>query len=556
MPRVLLVEPDPARRDLVAMAIRRARHEVRSTPDAHAAAELARECRPEIVVATVDACARGLAELAAGLHGVPGGRSPALIAILPAGTHSVAAIRAALHAGAIDALPCPDAPEEIVAAIDAVRPRADDPAPHRKPDELPGGRVMDALARVAGAALLVRAELADSAALAAADGGEAMAALDRRWQERIAALVPEQAIWWSDGPGRATVVLPPSTPAPNALLAALAGTGQPPVQVGGRELRLRASIGALRIDPAVRGADPASLLARAEHALRLAREAPPPCVHMADGSDAERALADMQLATQVQHALERGSFRLVYQPRVHVPDGHALGAEALLRWTLPGTGEPVAPERLLAVAEDAGLLDEVAGWALREACRRAAAWTRAGVELPVSVNVASCQLRRGNLPDEVHLALREAGIPGRMLALEVRESSSAWADEAVLAQLEEVRVAGVRIVVDDFGTGVAGVGLLRGRPIDEVKLDRSLVARLPGSSEDRAVVDAAVRHARRNGIACSAEGIEDAAQWACVAEAGVTVAQGWLMARPMDGDAVPAFVRQGRRAWERPPAAG
>lgn len=541
MTRVLLVEPDPARRDRLAMAIRRARHEVRSTPDPSEAPALVREHAAEVVVCRAGAAA--LDALAPALRAAGGAPTPHLIALVGADAGRPGAADAA---GADLTVHEADGPGALLAAIEAAVAGACGTPPAARDDE-GARRLEEALRRMPGATLVVRCELEDAAAVGAADGSEAAEALDGRWHGRVAALLPEQASWWPDGAGRVTAVLPASTPAPNALLAALAGTGQPAVRVGGRELRLRAAVGAVRVG--TRTEDARRLLACAAHALRTARLGARPHVHLAAAGEAERDLEAMQLATHVQHALERGSFRLVFQPKVHVPRGHAVGAEALLRWTLPGSGEPVPPARILAVADDAGLLDEVAGWALREACRHAAGWERAGTPIPVSVNVAASQLRRGNLPDEVRLALSESGLPGRMLALEVGEATLAAADEAMLAQLEAVRVAGVRVVIDDFGTGVAGVALLHGRPVDEAKLDRSLVARLPGTAEDRAVVEAAVRHARRNGIACTAEGAEDAAQWACLAEAGVAAVQGWLVARPMDADAVPGFVRQGPRAW-------
>lgn len=555
MTRVLLVEPDPARRDRLAMAIRRARHEVRSTPDPSDAPDRAREHPPAVVVCAAGPGGRTLAAVVQGLRADPGTARPKVVALLSPGNE--ADREAAIAAGADLALPCHDDVGPLLEAIAAVGEGPATAEPAGDAEREPAHRVADAMRRMPGAVLLACCELEDIAAMAAADGADAAGALDRRWHARLAALLPEQASWWPDGPGRVAVLLPQSTPAPHALLAALAGTGQPTVRAGGREIRMRAAVGAVHLGHGPAGAeDAARLLARAEHALRSARAGTRPKVHVAGAGDAERDLDDMELATHVQHALERGSFRLVFQPRVRMPDGQAAGAEALLRWTMPGTGEPVPPARLLAVADEAGLLDEVAGWALREACRRAATWERAGTSLPVSVNVAASQLRRGNLPDEVRLALSESGLPGGMLALEVGEATLAAADASMRAQLEAVRVAGVRVVIDDFGTGVAGVALLHGCPVDEAKLDRSLVARLPGTAEDRAVVEAAVRHARRNGVVCAAEGVEDAPQWACLADAGVAVAQGWLVARPMDADAVPGFVQAAPRRWDRAAARG
>jgi EAL domain-containing protein (putative c-di-GMP-specific phosphodiesterase class I) len=211
----------------------------------------------------------------------------------------------------------------------------------------------------------------------------------------------------------------------------------------------------------------------------------------------------------------------------------------------------VPARRILDAAADAGLLDEVGAWALREACRRAASWCAAGAELPVSVNIAPSQFRRGDLVDQVHMALGEAGLPGRLLTLEAPEGVLSSGTGDAVAQLEAVRAAGASVAIDDFGTGIDGIACLHRCPADEVKLDRSVVARLPGSAEDRATLDLVQRHARRLGARCVAEGIERADQWALLSERGWDAAQGWLVSRPIDGADVPGFARGGA---ERAPA--
>jgi EAL domain-containing protein (putative c-di-GMP-specific phosphodiesterase class I) len=234
----------------------------------------------------------------------------------------------------------------------------------------------------------------------------------------------------------------------------------------------------------------------------------------------------------------------VYQPKVSILTGRMVGAEALIRWTLPTTGEAVPARRLLAIAEDAGLLDEIGSWALREACRQCAAWCLAGCELPVSVNIAASQLRRGDLEDEVRMALTESALPGRLLTVEIEEGVLHQAGDAVRTQLEAMRIAGVQVSIDDFGTGIGGFDVLRRFPIDELKVDQSVVARLPGSAEDRAMLDGALRHARMLGVDCVAEGVENPAQWAFLAERGWHAAQGWHISHPLAGDQVPTFARR------------
>jgi EAL domain-containing protein (putative c-di-GMP-specific phosphodiesterase class I) len=162
----------------------------------------------------------------------------------------------------------------------------------------------------------------------------------------------------------------------------------------------------------------------------------------------------------------------------------------------------------------------------------------------VSVNIAASQFRRGDLEDEVRMALSEAALPGRFLTLEVQEGTLQRDGDLVATQLEAIRVAGVRVSIDDFGTGIGGIALLRRFPIDELKVDRTVIARLPGSAEDRATLDVALRHARQLGVECSAEGVEHAEQWAFLAERGMHSAQGWHIAHPLQGREIPGFVRR------------
>jgi len=325
------------------------------------------------------------------------------------------------------------------------------------------------------------------------------------------------------------------------LKAQVEGFFRQPVLLDGQpvDVALRAGVALLRP-----GQPDFEVFRDAELALNRARRTRQPWV-VFDRELDRRPGADLALLSDLQRAVERDEFELHLQPKVRVSDGRFTGAEALIRWTLPSTGEAVPARRLLDAAADAGLLDEVGAWALREACRRAAAWCAEGCEIPVSVNIAPSQFRRGDLVDQVHLALGEAGLPGRLLSIEVPEGVLASDGDAVAAQLEAVRAAGASVAIDDFGTGIDGIACLHRCGADEVKLDRSVVARLPGSAEDRATLDLVQRHARRLGARCVAEGIERADQWALLSERAWDAAQGWLVSRPIDGADVPAFAHGG-----------
>ena len=542
MTRVLLVEPDAARRDRTALALRQARFELRSSGDAEGGLRIASESRPDVTVVDASRIGMPLHEFAAATRAAAASPAMQLVALVAPAEDTARAYHAAIVAGADDALPAGCDPADIVEAVRARErrlPPANTTSGSATTSHLALERALSDMPRPVTLAVLA---LDDAPAVAAVDGFEALRELDAAWTTRLRSLVPEQAALVPGPRGEAVVVLPGTTPDVRALLASMSGVGQSAVRVGGRELRLRATVGIATLE---RGHDlpPAEILvARARHALQRAARGPQPRVHHYADAEAANALHEVQLATMLQQALEQGAFRLVFQPKVSVVDGRTVGAEALIRWNLPTTGEPVPATRLLAAADDAGLLSEVGSWALREACRQCAAWSAEGSEIPVSVNIAPSQLRRGDLVDEVRMALSEAALPGRLLAVEIPERCLTTDDAHVRAQLEELRAAGSRIAIDDFGTGISSIALLRRLPLDEVKVDRSVTARLPGSAEDRATLDLVLRHARRLGVRCVAEGIERPEQWALLAERAWDEAQGWYIAHPVDGPTLRRFA--------------
>jgi len=434
--------------------------------------------------------------------------------------------------------------------VTRVTPARTVPAPSLRDDASLPDRLAHAIAPMLRPVTVAAVAIEDLDAVEAVHGADAVRALDATWIARLRALAPPPAAVLATGPGEAIVALPASTPDLRVAIASLGGTGQPTLELAGTRLRLRAAVGTATLE-AGSDAMSARVLSRARAALARARSGPAPRVLAHADGDPESLLDGLAVAAMLQEALERGAFRLVFLPKVRVIDRAVIGAEALIRWTLPSTGEAVPARRILDAAADAGLLDEVGAWALREACRRAASWCAAGAELPVSVNIAPSQFRRGDLVDQVHMALGEAGLPGRLLTLEAPEGVLSSGTGDAVAQLEAVRAAGASVAIDDFGTGIDGIACLHRCPADEVKLDRSVVARRPGSAEDRATLDLVQRHARRLGARCVAEGIERADQWALLSERGWDAAQGWLVSRPIDGADVPGFARGGA---ERAPA--
>ncbi|WJN57828.1 EAL domain-containing protein [Pseudomonas sp. SO81] len=248
----------------------------------------------------------------------------------------------------------------------------------------------------------------------------------------------------------------------------------------------------------------------------------------------------LALELDLRQALSRGEFVLHYQPIIDLHGGRLLAAEALLRWQHPQRGT-LGPDRFIRVAEESGLIVEIGEWVLNEACRQAMLWQAAGLpRFAVAVNLSAVQFRRGNLEAMVHAALNRFGLAPACLELELTESILLQ-DSAQLRRLKEL---GVKLSIDDFGTGYSSLSYLQRFQVDKLKIDQSFVRGLTGNAQDQAIVTAIVQMARSLGLHTTAEGIEDEATRALLAELGCDQGQGFLFARPLAATEFGAFARR------------
>jgi len=239
-------------------------------------------------------------------------------------------------------------------------------------------------------------------------------------------------------------------------------------------------------------------------------------------------LARVKLDHAMRLALERGDFRLQYQPQVEIAGGQVVGAEALLRWRDAELGD-VSPGEFIPVAEESGFIVALGDWVLREAVGQAADWQRRGLDLTVSVNVSAMQFQQADFIERVAAVLEAAGLSPGQLELELTESILMDADEALqrLAALERL---GVQLAIDDFGTGYSSFGYLKRFPIRRLKIDRSFVNGLPGGESDAGIVRAMIQLARSLGLKVVAEGVETVPQRDFLQQAGCDEYQGFLYA--------------------------
>jgi diguanylate cyclase (GGDEF)-like protein len=305
----------------------------------------------------------------------------------------------------------------------------------------------------------------------------------------------------------------------------LAANGEP-LYAAGREVLVDVTIGTAE-------GDTGDLYRRAELALRAAADVPGGATCY-DESLEGRLTRRATMAAELRRALTDGEFTMLFQPIVELPDGAMTGVESLVRWIRPD-GQVVSPADFIPVAEDTGLIVELGAWIIDEVCAHTAAWRRQygpdGLR-SVSVNVSARQLLDPALPGLVAAALARHGIPARQLTIEITETA-VFGGSRALATVHSLSELGVSIALDDFGTGHSSLGLLRTCPVDVIKVDKSFVDGLGGTSQQEAIVTALTGIAEMMGLRTIAEGVETPEQARRLFELGYREVQGFLFARPL-----------------------
>jgi diguanylate cyclase (GGDEF)-like protein len=242
-----------------------------------------------------------------------------------------------------------------------------------------------------------------------------------------------------------------------------------------------------------------------------------------------RLLRRRALENDLHRALDNGEITLHYQPQVDATSGTIVGAEALMRWNRPGEG-PVSPAVFIPVAEETGLIGVLGVWLLREACREASGWPK---PMGIAVNVSPVQFRLSDFTEAVRTALALSGLDPTRLEIEVTESILLNDTEETLAILAELREMGVRIAMDDFGTGYASLGYLQKFRFDKIKIDKSFVDALDTNPNAAAIVCAVVGLSEALGLTVNAEGVENDGQISLLRAYGCHELQGFHYWAPM-----------------------
>jgi diguanylate cyclase (GGDEF)-like protein/PAS domain S-box-containing protein len=302
-----------------------------------------------------------------------------------------------------------------------------------------------------------------------------------------------------------------------------------PVVVNGRELFVRASIG-IAIFPHD-GQDASRLLAAADEAMYRCKNLGGNGWQLHHSMENERALERLALEMDLNRALERNEFLVLYQPLIDVATQRITAVEALVRWNHPARGL-MAPAAFLDVAEETGLIIPIGEKIIDESCRQAREWLDGGwTNACVSVNLSSRQFEQSTLLERVDEALRVHKLPASVLQLEITEGTALRNLERTVQTLKQLRERGIRVAIDDFGMGYSSLAYLKDLPVDSLKIDKSFLVDIP-ESRDAAIICAVIAMGHALGLTVVAEGVERSEQMTFLREQRCDVFQGYLFSRP------------------------
>jgi diguanylate cyclase (GGDEF)-like protein/PAS domain S-box-containing protein len=255
-----------------------------------------------------------------------------------------------------------------------------------------------------------------------------------------------------------------------------------------------------------------------------------------------QAQARRGLDAELRRAFAENELEIYFQPEVRLTDGAVAGAETLLRWRHPERGV-LAPSTFLEALAASPIAPDVGRWIMRTACENAAAWRAMGLGLGrIGVNLFATQLHGEGLLKEVEDALRESGLPGEALELEITENVALNCEDAI-SQLRKLCAKGVRLAFDNFGTGYASLSYLTRFPLSRIKIDSSFVQNITDNAEHAAIVRSLIAMAHNLGLTVIAEGIETDAQAAFLLQERCEEAQGFLYAKPLSAGAFEDYLR-------------
>jgi diguanylate cyclase (GGDEF)-like protein/PAS domain S-box-containing protein len=315
-----------------------------------------------------------------------------------------------------------------------------------------------------------------------------------------------------------------------------------PFHIEGRDFYITTSIG-ISLYPED-GSDAESLIKNADTAMYQAKEQGRDNYQLFNAYVNARALQRITIEHGLRRALATEELQVHYQPIYDFRSGRISGMEALLRWTHPELG-PIPPSVFIPLAESTGAMVPIGTWVLRTACAQAKEWHDSGFRsLSLAVNLSVTQLHQGDLVERVKQILEETGVPPRLLELEITESSAMQSPETSIRTLYDLKKLGIRISLDDFGTGHSSLSYLKRFPIDTLKIDQSFVRDINSDPDTAAIVTAIIAMAHSLRLKVIAEGVELTEQANFLRRYGCDQMQGYLVKPPVPADEFVAILEQ------------
>ena len=257
--------------------------------------------------------------------------------------------------------------------------------------------------------------------------------------------------------------------------------------------------------------------------------------------------AEAALLASFERALGEQRLHMVYQPKIALRDGSLVRVEALVRWDDPELGA-VEPSRFVPLAERHGLIDELTQWGLRTVLKQWLEWRDGGIDTCIAFNISALSLQHLDFPDLVERMCRALDVPTERLVMELTEGATQPLIK-LMDTLTRFRIKGIGLAIDDFGTGYSSLMQLRQLPFTEVKIDQAFIADVGRSRDCRLIIQSIAELAHGLGLTATAEGVETLEQLRLVRELGCDIAQGYLISRPLEPDALKGWKQKFRRAW-------
>jgi PAS domain S-box-containing protein len=318
---------------------------------------------------------------------------------------------------------------------------------------------------------------------------------------------------------------------------------QQPFEIAGTELFATASIGISLFPDDAR--DASTLLGHANTAMHQSKTLGPGRT-MVYASGTQDSLARLSMTTRLRKAVEQEQWVLHYQPVVDIADGTMVGVEALVRWLDP-QGNLLPPGVFIPLAEEMGLIEAIGGWVIDEIRRQDEVWRAAGLDLDIAFNLSPRQLLSDAALQDLLERIDADGSNAHRLTVEITESTAMTDPQRTIGFLHDLHERGLRLAIDDFGSGYSSLARLKEMPVDILKIDRSMVSGIDLDPTAGSMVSAMISLAANLHMLPLAEGIETQGEWQFLAARGCTLGQGFLFSEPVSSEEIVALHGQGGR---------